>query len=492
MAFRDHIKGENVTNFFKAEKQHEVTENFDEVFNSNVTKDWTEKCDAEFDAEQRQAIKNTCTLTDTFCVDDWGASWLCKTISVTLPGCVTALEGTIVEHPDVEPSIESDADVSALDQLNQRSAAFVQRLLDQIDIAGSLYSIYVVITLFFPTPLILFRPPLAVRGKQLFCGIRKYTFISTLLILYWGYEYFFKLLALPEVQIFLKNLVTDPCFLDGDFIKDRTAIVRETCFDLITMENKFGLVDAKIIGAMDVINECSIPFPCQGLNDFYDLNPNEYGLNRSFSDEQLATSTHTFWELLECKSTYNAPSHFIGNETICIDRDYSRTEIMVADDTGLSFWELWIQSGLLAVLLLKFVLANFGVALLKMADPFFVCNGEYESPPEVIDGDLTEEQEGNERRTLLNVNVGMKNKKIAALKTVALRECLVWGLLTNLSLVCLVIASSSNLDKFQKLDYVVFAIIVGLSIGASICCCSFTKYSAKVVNAIVEKGDEEV
>lgn len=452
LAFRDHIKGENVTNFYNAKKQFNVTQRFQNVLDSNTTQDWNNDCDRLFDYEERQEIKNTCTFDQKICIDSWGLSILCKTIKVTLPACVNALEGARVEEPDVDPTIESDVDVSALDQLNQRSAALVQRLLRQIDIAGSLYSLYLVITLFFPTPIVLFRPSLTIGCKQLFCGVQKYIFIFAVLIIFWGYDYFLRYLTHPEVQIFIKNLVTDPCFIDGEFIQNRTDVVRETCKGLIVMENTLGLVDAKINGTLDVMSRCSYMFPsCDALSDLHELDRDKYGLGTNFQ---------------ECNSIY-APSHFIGNETICANREYSRNEILIADDTGLNFWELWIQSGLLAILLIKFTIPNFGVALLKMADPLFVCNGEYESPPIVLNADLGESED--DIRPQIHVNETIRDHKIAALKTIAFRECLVWGLFTNLSLVCLVISSSSRLGQYMILDYIFLAISVVLSIGIIIC-----------------------
>jgi hypothetical protein len=61
---------------------------------------------------------------------------------------------------------------------------------------------------------------------------------------------------------------------------------------------------------------------------------------------------------------------------------YAREEIFFAKDTGgLSFWELWITSGLVAKLTVQVAIINFGRVLLKLADPFCVCNGTYDVPP---------------------------------------------------------------------------------------------------------------
>ena len=419
-AFEDHIRGENVTNYYMAEQQFQTTSKFNETLNTTTTMDWLDKCDAEFKEKDAARIKDLCTIKQKVCIDSWGFSWLCKTIKITLPGCVDALHIASInaEEPEVDP-LESDADISALEQLNQQSAILVQQLLRQIDIAGSLYSLYVCIALFFPTPIVLFRPSYTVRTKQVFCGASRYIFMATVLIIYWTYEYFYKLLQLPQVQIFFKNIVTDPCFLDGDFIKNRTAIVKKTCTELIKMENNWGIIDVKVDAALDVISDCSISFPftnssgyCPDLSNVDIVNREELALTKHFWSDTVSRGCRDAW----------AASEFIGNETICIDDNYSRDEILVADDTGLNWWELWMTSGLLASVLVKFSVANFGVALLKVADPFCVCDGAYESPPATINQDLIEE--GNEGETLLHVDESIKETKIAVLKGVALRDCI--------------------------------------------------------------------
>eukprot|EP00558_Chaetoceros_sp_UNC1202_P011320 CAMPEP_0197233766 /NCGR_PEP_ID=MMETSP1429-20130617/1743_1 /TAXON_ID=49237 /ORGANISM="Chaetoceros sp., Strain UNC1202" /LENGTH=671 /DNA_ID=CAMNT_0042692073 /DNA_START=94 /DNA_END=2109 /DNA_ORIENTATION=- len=477
-AFKNHIRGQNVTNYDMAEKQFNVALQFNNTLATQSTTKWIDQCDAQALANENARIKDMCTFSQKICVDGWGLSIICKRVRVTLPSCVTALQGASLnaEEPEIDP-LESDADISALEQLNQGSAALVQKLLKQIDIAGSLYSFYVCVALFFPTPIDLFRPSLTVRSKRLLCGVNKYTFMVTILIIYWGYEYFFKLLALPQVQIFFKNLVTDPCFLDGEFIKNRTAVVKNTCTELIKQENYWGLIDSKINGALDIMSDCTIKFPsCSSLQDSDNLDRDALALTKPFS----TTSGRG------CDNVW-AVSEFLGNERICTDFEYSRDEILVSDDTGLSWWELWMKSGLLASLLVKFSIVNFGVALLKLADPFYICNGSYESPPELLNQDLSEE--GGESRTLLHVDNTIKDNKIAALQAIAFRDCLFWGFLTNCSLLSLVIASSSRLDKFKALDYVWFTAIIVLSFGAAASCFAFTKYSVRVVDEQVSTGE---
>jgi len=473
--FQDHIRGENVTNHAITSLQFDKILTFNKALTSDDTKSWVTSCDAEQKAKDANARINACTIEQKVCVDDgWGLSILCKTIKITLPSCLAALESNGVQVEQEEIAVESDADRDFLSQLDQGTAALMQQLFNQIDIAGSLYSIYVCIALFFPTPIVLFKPSIVVQAKQLLFGAGKYTFIATVLIIYWGYEHLGKLLWSPQVQIYLKNIVTDPCFLDSEFIGQRTAEVKETCADLIRMENKWGLIAVKINSISEVMDTCSEPFQCQ-------VNPDVFPFAIGFTKEWKCTDSDDddIW----------APSEFLGNERICVDEQYSREKIFVAGETGRSFWELWMTSGLFASLLVKIAIANFGVALLKFADPFCICDGKYESPPEVMNQDLKEEE--GQDATFLHVDNNVKKNKVKALKAIAFRECLIWGFFTNISLLSLIVASWSNLDEFKTLDYIVFAVIMGLSLGASFGCFFVTRYTGRIVDIKVAEDDTQ-
>lgn len=71
---------------------------------------------------------------------------------------------------------------------------------------------------------------------------------------------------------------------------------------------------------------------------------------------------------------------FSGNTTICSNKTAARRLVLEAPmpETGERDWyELWIGSAFLATLLVKVAVANFGLSLMELADPFVVCAGEY-------------------------------------------------------------------------------------------------------------------
>jgi hypothetical protein len=54
---------------------------------------------------------------------------------------------------------------------------------------------------------------------------------------------------------------------------------------------------------------------------------------------------------------------------------------MLNESSDVSWWKIWISTGLLASILLKAGVAKFGIGLVQLADPFMVCDGKYIGPP---------------------------------------------------------------------------------------------------------------
>ena len=370
-------------------------------------------------------------------------------------------------------------------------------------------SMYVLLCSFQHRSFFLGHQPLAVQARKLLFGVDKLRFMAIALIIYWGYGYLSRLLAVPEVEIYFKNLMTDPCFLDGNFIANRTAIVQNACTNLTNSENAWNVAKVQIDVLMNEVDNffsgCNCRFPMTSESELHAFRKRslnllegiqELGFTKNWPVEvNYGTYPSTYRGFISEFTSFTprqydffAPSmdfEFLGNTTICTDRDFSRDEILVASDTGLSFWELWLSSGLLAGILVKFAIANFGVALLKVADPFCVCDGKYESPPETaMYQDRSNEEEGGIETSTATIHVSeeVTKAKAAALRAIAFRQCLIWGFITNSSLLSLLTVSSSKLDKFLPMDYAMFTVIMMLCTVGPLCCFSLTKWTGRKVD----------
>ena len=430
-----------------------------------------------------------CKVKKRVCIDRWGFSLLCKTITVDVP-CHTLNSGQAqqasatladqqAEESDIasqDVTIQSDVDTDNLNHLQNKAAQTLSTLLKQINIAGIIYSVYVVVALYFPTPLNLFRPPLKTRAKGLVFGAGKFTFMVSVLIGWYVYLYVGNIIRSPEFKIYLKNVIVDPCFVDGDFIGARASFVHDVCEDLIDFENELGFMKLQT----DQLNrridyfgdDCGCSFPNQYTRSFDPLvmgGPDNFVFQRGrFMPHSNAT--------------------FVGNENICSNVTHAREEILVAEDTGLSFWELWIASGLVAKLIVQVAIINFGRALLKLADPFCVCNGTYESPPNDLGTG------GNDKAAVPLIVDGkdLQDKKAGDLKALAIRETVIWGFLANSSLLSLFIAAIPNFNGFRTLDYIISGIFILIATLIPFGCMRLTRTLKRGVQLVaMDSGQEE-
>ena len=56
---------------------------------------------------------------------------------------------------------------------------------------------------------------------------------------------------------------------------------------------------------------------------------------------------------------------FFGNSTICTNGTQARKLVLEsAPDSHMDWWDLWVASGFLAILVVKFAVANYGLALM--------------------------------------------------------------------------------------------------------------------------------
>ena len=408
------------------------------------------------------AYTSVCKVKRRVCVDRALLAIICTTIEVDVPchtlnnkdeDALSSLDKYREEEREISDenvTIESDADPDDLKHLQNKSAKILTTLLKQINIAGVIYSVYVVIALYFPIPLKLFRSPLKVQATQLIFGAGKYTFIAIVLIIWYGYHYLGNLIRSPEFNIYLKNIIVDPCFVDGKFIGERATFVRDVCSDLIEFENQMGLAKAQISQMNKQIGlfnneDCA----CSHSPQYAGTNFNSVLLGLLVDND--ADPAFFGFDLNGAYYMPNPDTLFLGNENICTNATYAREEILIAEDIGLSFWELWIASGHFAKLIVQVAITNFGLALLKLADPFCLCKGTYESPPANMSGRKCNDAEismvADDKISLEEIT----EDKAADLKALAIRESLIWGFLANSSLQVSSLQHSQILANFISL-----------------------------------------
>ena len=90
------------------------------------------------------------------------------------------------ELKDAQEEQEEQPDELNVDeQLKNSVGEIVDKLMYQIDVASAIYVGYVAISLFFPTPLKVFRPHYGPMVKGFLFGANKMLFIAIVLAIWW-------------------------------------------------------------------------------------------------------------------------------------------------------------------------------------------------------------------------------------------------------------------------------------------------------------------
>ncbi len=498
----------DLTNYEKSELQKDKIADFTEALLSDTTDYGTDRdlgCQGkkvEYEEENKHLLQGP--FFPAYCPEarKLSLSAAGKTCNRTERVCINALSCNATEEvPIVCPPHSNDADVVDTDNyrlkqlknlaqqelqedtdkfdkddLRRRSAEFVDDMLKQINTAGTLYSIYVCLGLFFPSPLRLFRPSMAVRAKQIVFGVDKMSFIVIVLLIWWLLKYIEIITSSfddhrREISSYIQNFVYDPCFLNVSFVTERYKIWNDVCSDLSNYENEWVLAKDQVnqikleVEAFDNDNSCTCIFSGTELNKFSSTNTtllSELG----FGD--------TRWNIMKDGGFWTPidDSIFLGNSNICDDVQYAKDHIFTSENMELNFWESWIKTGLLANLLVKIAITNFCVSLLNLADPFVTCGGTYESPPPMFNQDNDDTTAGG---SLFTVGEDVKNDKAASLKAIAVRQSLFWGVITNACLICLLSVAVTNVGDFHLLDLIVFGSLILISFSVP-CCCFYLTY----------------
>ena len=148
---------------------------------------------------------------------------------------------------------------------------------------------------------------------------------------------------------------------------------------------------------------------------------------------------------------------FIGETSICTEPVEAQRFILETNpEANINVWDLWIKTGLVASLLIKVVLANFGLALYWLADPLSRCGGSFEYPP------MTPLSESDKRALRCNTHSG--------LKAISIKWALVWFILVAACLANLWGAADweslqwgDSSDPVIKLTYTILA-------AGGVCC----------------------
>jgi hypothetical protein len=242
--------------------------------------------------------------------------------------------------------------------------------------------------------------------------------------------------------LFANIRVGDPCYLDGKYIIDRQSLLNNLCSTILPAEQNFSIFAGTATSIIDEVvyfakpssdkSGCDCNYPMVNLKPF---------TTGDFSQSRMANLGFTRTALSMTNAFLPTRNFtFLGNLTVCNDGPTARKIILQPPDTeftGFSAYDMWFKSGLLAALVIKFIVANFVISLLKSADPFVVCRGEFLWIPAKFGLGL----DGLDKASRFYKE---KKRKEAVLRYINLRDLLWWGFLMHMCLLNLMAAALST------------------------------------------------
>lgn len=146
---------------------------------------------------------------------------------------------------------------------------------------------------------------------------------------------------------------------------------------------------------------------------------------------------------------------FAGDTRVCSDILAAETMVLATSpDVEVNFWDLWVKSGLVASLLFKVALANFGLALYYLADPLSRCGGAYEYPREQL--------------VTTAMGLDLKEKTLAGLDAISMKWAIFWFIVVKMCLANLFAATDLDEIVWDSSDPLVYAATVLAAVGGAV------------------------
>jgi hypothetical protein len=155
-------------------------------------------------------------------------------------------------------------------EVSEKYTEFLKLLLKQLEIASFIYVGYVCLTLFFPSPMIVFKPSYTIQLRQLLFGAQKYTFMLTAVALFWGVQYFQAFEIFSTFEGYMKVYIQDPCVGNNDYVQDFGGNFSVLCSNLIEMEANWTIENMTIHNIVQMIpdfEQCCAPYPYVNLGN---------------------------------------------------------------------------------------------------------------------------------------------------------------------------------------------------------------------------------
>lgn len=318
--------------------------------------------------------------TKKACIDDWGLSVLCKSVTFdgkcveftsTDPDSVRQVTELNIERRIHQAGLQDDLDELREDQeeaneeiervsgtADQEAQEMIQQLISHIDIASNLYIAYTMIAILIGAPVVIFKREVTSRIVTTLFGLQKAYFIILVVLILMIYENAVRIYADANFPRMFANFRNDQCYLDPTFSQRRLSIISDTC-KAVTLDKY--IIESTIVNMTTIFLDASF---CSVCSPSPDIDPVPAPETLSVLNQE-----RIYWEF--------------GNETGYIfPAECNVTAIAeataTAEEQHESFAKTFLASGILAQILLKGILAAWITHLVAFLEPMTMHRGMVE------------------------------------------------------------------------------------------------------------------
>lgn len=252
---------------------------------------------------------------------------------------------------------------------NVKVQQMFSRLLTQVDIAADFFILYSIISIAVGMPLLIYKREKGSRIIGAALGRTKISFIVIFIIVLSFYDSMLLIFRETDFARMFQNFLTDPCYVDPEFSHARVSLIVNICNNISDINTHSD----RLLQRMDAV--------------YYDTR-----LFGFCKDELRNAHVHP---QLSAMDTLRTQYRFgtISNPAMCNATELNEATSIAPNNQKVSKWKALIGSGIVAQLLLKFLLTSWLVHLFAFIEPMILHNGKVEIWGAHTDVTLTEEEQ---------------------------------------------------------------------------------------------------
>lgn len=263
------------------------------------------------------------------------------------------------EHGQVKRDAEGIANTA-----NGHIQAMVSRIVLQIDVAADAFIVYNMIAIAVGVPLIIYRREKGSMIVSTTFGLTKATFIVVFVLAITVFDSASLIFQETDFSRLFQNFLNDPCYIDPNFSSKRVAFIAETCNEVSGYESESDV----ILQRMDSLYyDVRLFGYCRDDTRELAVHP---ALSH-FDGIRLAYRNQTTW-------TFSTASLLNASRPPPCNASKINELTSVAPEDNDKKWESLFGSGVIAQLLLKFILTGWIVQTFAYFQPMTLHNGKVE------------------------------------------------------------------------------------------------------------------